>query len=143
MREIRQSGSEGGVAGNGHPYPYTSPGCNPGYGFVDRWRSVGTPHRAHVGGRSGDMLRSFSARNGCDEDPRALPHQAGIRPSTIHWDCPNGGNQGVTVPVDVWGGSMRRVISTHEIIGLIRRKTMVPPVAWPYPAIHQCNRSRR
>ena len=22
MREIRQSGSEGGVAGNGHPYPY-------------------------------------------------------------------------------------------------------------------------
>ena len=31
MREIRQSGSEGGVAGNGHPYPYTSPGCNPGY----------------------------------------------------------------------------------------------------------------
>ena len=23
MREIRQSGSEGGVAGNGHPYPYT------------------------------------------------------------------------------------------------------------------------
>ena len=26
MREIRQSGSEGGVAGNSHPYPYT-PGC--------------------------------------------------------------------------------------------------------------------
>jgi hypothetical protein len=26
MREIRQSGSEGGVVGNGHPYPYTSPG---------------------------------------------------------------------------------------------------------------------
>ena len=26
MREIRQSGSEGGVADNGHPYPYTS-GC--------------------------------------------------------------------------------------------------------------------
>jgi len=25
MREIRQSGSEGGVAGNSHPYPYTSP----------------------------------------------------------------------------------------------------------------------
>jgi hypothetical protein len=24
MREIRQSGSEGGVAGNGHPYPYVS-----------------------------------------------------------------------------------------------------------------------
>ena len=23
MREIRQSGSEGGVVGNGHPYPYT------------------------------------------------------------------------------------------------------------------------
>ncbi len=23
MREIRQSGSEGGVAGNGHPYPYS------------------------------------------------------------------------------------------------------------------------
>ena len=23
MREIRQSGSEGGVADNGHPYPYT------------------------------------------------------------------------------------------------------------------------
>ena len=22
MREIRTSGSEGGVAGNGHPYPY-------------------------------------------------------------------------------------------------------------------------
>jgi hypothetical protein len=22
MREIRQSGSEGGVADNGHPYPY-------------------------------------------------------------------------------------------------------------------------
>ena len=22
MREIRQSGSEGGVVGNGHPYPY-------------------------------------------------------------------------------------------------------------------------
>ena len=32
MREIRPSGSEGGVADNGHPYPYTSPGCNPGYG---------------------------------------------------------------------------------------------------------------
>jgi len=29
MRETRQSGSEGGVAGNSHPYPYTSPGCNP------------------------------------------------------------------------------------------------------------------
>ena len=35
MREIRQSGSEGGVVGNGHPYPYqtgrptTSP-CRPG-----------------------------------------------------------------------------------------------------------------
>jgi hypothetical protein len=27
MREIRQSGSEGGVVGNGHPYPYT-PGCS-------------------------------------------------------------------------------------------------------------------
>ena len=26
MREIRPSGSEGGVAYNGHPYPYT-PGC--------------------------------------------------------------------------------------------------------------------
>jgi hypothetical protein len=26
MREIRPSGSEGGVAYNGHPYPYTSPG---------------------------------------------------------------------------------------------------------------------
>jgi hypothetical protein len=26
MREIRPSGSEGGVADNGHPYPYTSPG---------------------------------------------------------------------------------------------------------------------
>jgi len=26
MREIRPSGSEGGVVGNGHPYPYTSPG---------------------------------------------------------------------------------------------------------------------
>ncbi len=25
MREIRQSGSEGGVAGNGHPYPYLPP----------------------------------------------------------------------------------------------------------------------
>ena len=34
---------------------HTSPGCNPGYGCVDRWRSVGTPHRARVGGRSGDM----------------------------------------------------------------------------------------
>lgn len=32
MREIRQSGSEGGVAGNSHPYPYTSPGWNPGDG---------------------------------------------------------------------------------------------------------------
>ena len=32
MREIRQSGSEGGVADNGHPYPYTSPGWNPGWG---------------------------------------------------------------------------------------------------------------
>ena len=36
MREIRQSGSEGGVAGNDHPYPYrvngehpTSPPCRP------------------------------------------------------------------------------------------------------------------
>ena len=37
-------------------------------------------------------------------------------------------NQGVTVPVDVWGGSMQHVISTHEIIGFIRRKTMVPPL---------------
>jgi hypothetical protein len=27
MREIRPSGSEGGVADNGHPYPYT-PGCS-------------------------------------------------------------------------------------------------------------------
>ena len=28
MREIRQSGSEGGVVGNGHPYPYnTGVGC--------------------------------------------------------------------------------------------------------------------
>jgi hypothetical protein len=27
MREIRQSGSEGGVAGNSHPYPY-NPGCS-------------------------------------------------------------------------------------------------------------------
>ena len=26
MREIRQSGSEGGVAGNGHPYPYLGAG---------------------------------------------------------------------------------------------------------------------
>ena len=26
MREIRQSGSEGGVADNGHPYPYRSVG---------------------------------------------------------------------------------------------------------------------
>jgi hypothetical protein len=26
MREIRSSGSEGGVADSGHPYPYTSPG---------------------------------------------------------------------------------------------------------------------
>ena len=24
MREIRPSGSEGGVVGNGHPYPYSS-----------------------------------------------------------------------------------------------------------------------
>ena len=27
MREIRPSGSEGGVADNGHPYPY-NPGCS-------------------------------------------------------------------------------------------------------------------
>jgi hypothetical protein len=29
MREIRQSGSEGGVAGNGHPYPYIHHRANP------------------------------------------------------------------------------------------------------------------
>ena len=38
---------------------HTSPGCNPGYGCVERLRSVGTPHRARVGGQSGDMRRSF------------------------------------------------------------------------------------
>ena len=29
MREIRQSGSEGGVVGNGHPYPYSTPPSPP------------------------------------------------------------------------------------------------------------------
>ena len=43
MREIRPSGSEGGVAYNGHPYPYTSPGRSPGYGTQPE-RSEGTPH---------------------------------------------------------------------------------------------------
>ena len=38
---------------------HNSPGCNPGYGCVERLRSVGTPHRARVGGQSGDMRRSF------------------------------------------------------------------------------------
>ena len=32
MREIRQSGSEGGVADNGHPYPYR--GWRPGWAAV-------------------------------------------------------------------------------------------------------------
>ena len=59
MREIRQSGSEGGVADNGHPYPYTSPGCNPGYGCVEGLRSVGTPHRASP--RRAAASVSFSA----------------------------------------------------------------------------------
>ncbi len=44
MREIRQSGSEGGVVGNGHPYPYTSPGCNPGDRRPHVSRSEGTLH---------------------------------------------------------------------------------------------------
>ena len=34
---------------------HTSPGCNPGYGCGNGLRSVGTPHRARVGGRSGDI----------------------------------------------------------------------------------------
>jgi hypothetical protein len=45
MREIRQSGSEGGVAGNSHPYPY-NPGCShlfcsggvPGLALGTYWR---------------------------------------------------------------------------------------------------------
>ena len=44
MREIRQSGSEGGVADNGHPYPYTSPGWNPGDRRPHVSRSEGTLH---------------------------------------------------------------------------------------------------
>ena len=35
MREIRQSGSEGGVAGNGHPYPYLE--CSWAIFRVVRW----------------------------------------------------------------------------------------------------------
>jgi hypothetical protein len=60
MREIRQSGSEGGVADNGHPYPYTSPGQGPGiknlghFGVLkERCRRVDLP----IG--LGAMRRSF------------------------------------------------------------------------------------
>ena len=95
MREIRQSGSEGGVADNGHPYPY----------------------RARVGGQSGDMRRSFRthlihqrsypglhpglvcvaplgqfrmrvtppSRDKAFDEFIGLPLGVGIRPAMIHW----------------------------------------------------------
>ena len=42
MREIRQSGSEGGVADNGHPYPYQLPLP----AFAAPWASCHLPGRA-------------------------------------------------------------------------------------------------
>ena len=52
MREIRQSGSEGGVADNGHPYPYLG----------SAWVRLGPttrPHHATAGsGRSEPWRRS-------------------------------------------------------------------------------------
>jgi hypothetical protein len=50
MREIRQSGSEGGVVGNGHPYPYTSPGQRPGYASSFNQALKGRPNRCLQGG---------------------------------------------------------------------------------------------
>ena len=45
MREIRQSGSEGGVADNGHPYPYPMPRGlpNPVVGVLLIGRQRGLP----------------------------------------------------------------------------------------------------
>ena len=78
---------------------HTSPGCNPGYGCGNGLRSVGTPPRARVGGRSGDMQRSFrthliyqrSYPGRCPglvwvaplgQFRMRLPYRAGTRPST-------------------------------------------------------------
>jgi hypothetical protein len=55
MREIRQSGSEGGVAGNSHPYPYREPrvgGCCRG-GQLQRWGGVGLAGAAGAWGTTG------------------------------------------------------------------------------------------
>ena len=43
MREIRQSGSEGGVAGNGHPYPYRGGGSGAWGAAGGGTRSGGLP----------------------------------------------------------------------------------------------------
>ena len=59
MRETRQSGSEGGVAGNSHPYPYTSPGWNPGFANRQPTRSEGTPHPPGLSTGAPGMRRSF------------------------------------------------------------------------------------
>jgi hypothetical protein len=54
MREIRLSGSEGGVADNGHPYPYQESwvGKVDGSGIGMTWaRADGTRRVAYRGGR--------------------------------------------------------------------------------------------
>ena len=73
MRETRQSGSEGGVAGNSHPYPYTSPGWNPGFADRQPRRSEGTPHPPRISSGAPGMRRSFrtpsmhqSSTQGCN-----------------------------------------------------------------------------
>ena len=83
MREIRQSGSEGGVADNGHPYPYQGEdGCGSGRPLAEgagreacgSGRDGVSPSTPWAAGRGGDSPRdSFPTGEAFGLHPWVLP----------------------------------------------------------------------
>jgi hypothetical protein len=64
MREIRPSGSEGGVAENGHPYPYRWPAAGGAAAGVifSTWAALGWPGPQEPGALPGRRGRKESYR---------------------------------------------------------------------------------